>query len=265
MSSRYWRSCTFSPCRERWNDEGVRLTAYGHATFRCDTPDGHIVFIDPWTSGNPLCPPELRAVSAADLILITHGHADHVGDVRTIAPATGARVLCVVELGKWLGSRGLRNIGTMNVGGVLKPLSDVEVTMTPAAHSSSVDEEPTAYVGVAAGFVLAFSDGARIYHAGDTAVFRAMTAIGEVHRPDIALLPMGDHHTMGPREAAYATKLLGVRQVVPMHYGISPESRTAPDRFRRELREFGLDGVEVLDMAPGESLTWQQERRSFGR
>jgi L-ascorbate metabolism protein UlaG (beta-lactamase superfamily) len=135
--------------------------------------------------------------------------------------------------------------------------------MTSAAHSSSVDDDPAAYVGVAAGFVLAFSDGARVYHAGDTAAFAGMTGIGEVHRPDIALLPMGDHHTMGPREAAYATKLLKVRQVVPMHYGIAPESRTAPERFRLALREFGLDSVEVLDLRPGEALAWRPEQRAF--
>jgi L-ascorbate metabolism protein UlaG (beta-lactamase superfamily) len=243
----------------------VRLTSFGHATFRCDTPHGHVVLIDPWTFGNPLCPAHLRDVPAADLILITHAHHDHLGDVFRIAPATGARVLTVVELGKWLGSRGLRNVGTMNVGGVLRPLDDLEVTMTAAAHSSSVDDEPTAYVGVAAGYVLAFSDGARIYHAGDTAAFGGMQLIGQIHAPHLALLPMGDHHTMGPREAAFAARLLGSRQVVPMHYGIAAESRTAPAAFRAALDELGVEQVEVLEQQPGESLDWDADALEFRR
>jgi L-ascorbate metabolism protein UlaG (beta-lactamase superfamily) len=143
----------------------------------------------------------------------------------------------------------------MNLGGILE-FDEVWVTMTPAAHSSSVDEDPYANVGVAAGFVLEFSDGARIYHAGDTAAFPGMRLIAELYRPDLALLPMGDHHTMGPAEAAVATRLLEVPRVVPMHYGIAPESRRAPAEYRAALDRSGQSDVRVTEMAPGQTLGW---------
>jgi L-ascorbate metabolism protein UlaG (beta-lactamase superfamily) len=109
---------------------------------------------------------------------------------------------------------------------------------------------------VAAGFVLGFSDGLRVYHAGDTAAFSGMALVGELHRPEVALLPMGDEHTMGPDEAAIATRLLGVRRVVPMHYGIAPGSQDVPERFRAALDSAGLQHVEVLVMQPGDTITW---------
>jgi L-ascorbate metabolism protein UlaG (beta-lactamase superfamily) len=237
----------------------TRITCLGHATFKFTTPESKIVLIDPWTFGNPLCREEDKDVGAVDLILITHGHHDHLGDVRRIAAIGTPKIVAIPELGRWLGAQGLRNVHTMNLGGILE-LNGVQVTMTPAAHSSSVDEDPYANVGVAAGFVLGFSDGARIYHAGDTAAFPGMQLITEVHQPALALLPMGDHHTMAPPEAAVATRLLGVPRVVPMHYGISPESRRAPAEFRAALDGLGLGDVHLIEMAPGQTITWGDVR-----
>ncbi len=233
----------------------TRVTCLGHATFRFTTPESKVVLVDPWTFGNPLCREEDKDVGDVDLILITHGHHDHLGDVKRIAGTGSPKIVAVPELGRWLGAQGVKNVHTMNLGGILE-LDDVRVTMTPAAHTSSVDEDPYAYVGVAAGFVVEFSDGARIYHAGDTAAFPGMQLIAEVCQPQLALLPMGDHHTMGPAEAAVATRLLDVPRVVPMHYGIAPGSERTPERFQAELDKLGLADVEMVEMRPGERMAW---------
>jgi L-ascorbate metabolism protein UlaG (beta-lactamase superfamily) len=240
----------------------TQMTFLGHATFRLSTPEGREVIIDPWTYRNPLCPPDLRNVGPIDLALVTHAHHDHIGDIFSIARDARPRIVAVAELGHWMLRRGLHRVQTMNLGGVLE-LDDVEVVMTPAAHSSSLDDEPEVNAGVAAGFVLGFSDGLRVYHAGDTAAFAGMALVGEVHRPDVALLPMGDHHTMGPVEAAAATRLLGVRRVVPMHYGIEPGSDDVPQRFRAALDRAGLQHVEVLTMRPGDTAGWDPGGSAF--
>jgi L-ascorbate metabolism protein UlaG (beta-lactamase superfamily) len=213
------------------------------------TPEAKTVLIDPWTYGNPMCPDEDKDVGGVDLILITHGHHDHLGDVRRVAQAGTPATVVIPELGRWLSARGLNNVHTMNLGGILE-LEGVRITMTPAAHTSSVDEDPYANVGAAAGFVVEFSDGARIYHAGDTAAFAGMALIAEAYRPNLALLPMGDHHTMAPAEAAIATRLLDVPRVIPMHYGIAPESRRAPHDFQEALHNLRLD-VDMVEMTPG--------------
>jgi L-ascorbate metabolism protein UlaG (beta-lactamase superfamily) len=235
----------------------VQMTYLGQSTFRFVTPESRTLLIDPWTAGNPLCPPGEKEVREVDLVLITHGHHDHLGDVFAIAEAARPRIATIVELGKWLGSRGVRNIQTMNIGGIVE-LEGMRITMTPAAHSSSVDEDPFAYVGLAAGFVIEFSDGSRVYHAGDTAAFAGMRLISTVHRPDLALLPIGDHHTMGPVEAAEATRLLAVEEVVPMHYGVTPGSEDAPAAYREALDAAGLGAVRTFVMTPGQTVTWDR-------
>ena len=232
-----------------------QMTFLGHATFRLASPEGRQVIVDPWTHRNPLCPPSLRDVGLLDLALVTHGHHDHLGDLFDVVRGIRPRIVAVAELGHWMRRHGLHRVQTMNLGGVLE-LDGVEIAMTPAAHSSSIDDEPEVNAGVAAGFVLGFSDGLRVYHAGDTAAFSGMALVGELHRPEVALLPMGDEHTMGPDEAAIATRLLGVRRVVPMHYGIEPGSQDIPERFRAALDRADLHHVEVLVMQPGDTVTW---------
>ena len=232
---------------------GTWVTWLGHATFVLTSPEGRTFLIDPWTHGNPSCPEDRRQIERLDAILVTHAHNDHIGDLLTIAEASAPVIVTVPELGKWLASRNVRRIQSMNVGGVVDLLG-VEVTMTAASHTSSLDEDPFAYVGVAVGYVLRFSDGRRVYHAGDTAAFDGMRIIGELHRPDLALLPMGDHHTMGPREAAFAAGLLRVKRVVPMHYGL-PGTPGTPDQLRAGLESLGLTDVEVVEMRPGETIS----------
>jgi L-ascorbate metabolism protein UlaG (beta-lactamase superfamily) len=235
----------------------VKITYLGQSTFRFTTPESKVVLIDPWLAGNPLCPPGEEDVREVDLVLISHGHHDHLGDVFSIAKAARPRIVAIVELGKWLGWRGVENIQTMNIGGIVE-LEGVRITMTPAAHSSSVDDDPFAYVGLAAGFVVEFSDGSRVYHAGDTAAFAGMRLISTVHRPHLALLPIGDHHTMGPAEAAEATRLLGVEEVIPMHYGVTPGSEDAPTAYREALDAARLGAVRTFVMTPGQTATWDR-------
>jgi L-ascorbate metabolism protein UlaG (beta-lactamase superfamily) len=230
----------------------AQITWLGHATFKFVTPEGRLVLIDPWTYSNPLCPPEHRAIGRVDVILATHGHKDHIGDLATIAAAEVPIVVAVVELGRWLSSKGVKRILPMNIGGIVD-VHGVKITMTQANHTSSVDEEPFAYVGVAAGYVIEFSNGRRVYHAGDTAAFDGMRIIRDVYKPDTALLPIGDHHTMGPEEAAFATGLLNVKHVVPMHYGL-PGSTGTPAMFRNAVAALGLADVEVAEMRPGQTI-----------
>jgi L-ascorbate metabolism protein UlaG (beta-lactamase superfamily) len=242
------------------NGDKLWISYLGQSTFRFTTPESKIVLIDPWTIGNPTCPEHDKYVREVDLILVTHGHHDHLGDLFSIIRTNSPKIVTVVELGKWLGARGVRNVQTMNIGGIVE-VCGVTVAMTAAAHSSSVDADPFAYVGPPAGFVLAFSNGARIYHAGDTAAFSGMELIHRVHRPHLAMLPIGDHHTMMAEEAAVATDLLKVDRVIPMHYGVTPGSDSAPAKYRRALDSSGLRHVETIQLTPGQTVACDHHGR----
>jgi L-ascorbate metabolism protein UlaG (beta-lactamase superfamily) len=166
-----------------------------------------------------------------------------------VARASGARVVAPYELSVWFQEKGLKNVTGMNPGGTL-PAFGLAVTMVPAVHSSSVvDDGRTRYAGLATGYILRFEDGVTIYFAGDTSLFGDMRLIGELYRPSIAFLPIGDLFTMGPEQAAKACELLGVAQVVPMHYGTFPALTGTPAR----LRELVGARVEVVELQPGET------------
>ncbi|HJR45360.1 MAG TPA: metal-dependent hydrolase [Actinomycetota bacterium] len=233
--------------------EGAELTWFGHATFRVVTPEGKRLLIDPWLKGNPTCPDELKDPGPLDAILITHGHGDHTADAVELAGSTGAQVFTINEIAGWLGSKGVENVVGFNKGGTVEA-AGCKVHMTQAIHSGGIDDgDAIVYGGEPAGLVVEFEDGFKIYHAGDTAVFMDMQLIGKLLEPDIALLPIGDHYTMGPRSAAEAIRLLGVKKVVPMHYGTFPVLTGTPDDLRKEAAD--ISGLEVLDMKPGDTLT----------
>jgi L-ascorbate metabolism protein UlaG (beta-lactamase superfamily) len=231
----------------------TELTWLGHAAFRIDSPGGKRIYIDPFLNGNPRTPESERRPERCDLIVLTHGHDDHVGDTVAIAQRFDCPVVAQVEVRGWLSTKGLSADATeaMNKGGTVTK-HGIEITMTDANHSSSTFENGAfSYLGEPAGIVLALEDGLKIYFAGDTNVFGDMALIGRIYSPDVAVLPIGDHYTMGPREAAVAIELLSVVRCVPCHYGTFPLLTGTPDA----LRELAPPGVEVLSPEPGETLT----------
>ncbi len=228
----------------------LTFTWLGHSTFLFRSPGGRTLLIDPWLATNPMCPEASKRIRELDLLLLTHGHDDHTADAVSVARATGARAIAPYELALWLQEKGLQNVTGMNPGGTLSALG-LSITMVPAVHSSSASSDGrTLYLGVAAGYVVRFENDVRIYFAGDTSIFGDMRLIGELYKPSIAFLPIGDLYTMGPEQAAKACELLGVKQVVPMHYGTFPALTGTPARLR-ELVE--PTGVQVLELKPGET------------
>ncbi len=228
----------------------LSITWLGHSTFILTSPGGKRIVTDPWLDGNPACPASMKKIDKADLILVSHGHFDHVGDVVNVARSTGATVVGIFELCAWLEGKGVKNTSGMNIGGTQK-IGDIAVSMTMALHSSgTVENGRPIYLGEPAGFVIAFEDGLRAYFAGDTAVFGDMRLIRDLYAPQIAFLPIGDHFTMGPEAAAKACELLGVRQVVPMHWGTFPLLTGTPARLRELVQS---SGVQVLDLKPGQT------------
>ncbi|HET6848450.1 MAG TPA: metal-dependent hydrolase [Gaiellales bacterium] len=232
---------------------GLRLTWVGHATWIMETPGGKRVLIDPWVTGNPVVTDELRDPGPADVILLTHGHSDHTGDVVDLAARhSPSAVLAMIELGDYLEGKGVQNVIGYNKGGTVEA-AGLRFTMVDAHHSSSVqDGDTTVYTGEPAGYVVTLEDGRRVYIAGDTCVFGDMALIGRLYKPDIAILPIGDFFTMGPFEAAEAIRLLGVRTVVPTHYATFDALTGTPDALRSEASD--VQGLEVLDVRPGGTI-----------
>jgi L-ascorbate metabolism protein UlaG (beta-lactamase superfamily) len=234
----------------------VRITWLGHATFLLSTPAGKTLLVDPWLAGNPRCPAAFHQ-TASDAILITHGHPDHTGDAVAAAGRCSGPVVAIYELAVWLQSQGVpeSKVLGMNKGGTTAlPGLDVTLTMTDARHSSAVfgPNGTITYLGEPAGYVLGFANGVKLYLAGDTALFGDMALIRELEQPDTAILPIGDYFTMGPKAAAHACALLGVKRVIPCHYGTFPVLTGTPQALRAELKARQV-ATEVLELEPGAS------------
>jgi L-ascorbate metabolism protein UlaG (beta-lactamase superfamily) len=231
---------------------GNKLTWLGHSAFRITTPSGKVIVIDPWVQSNPMCPEPLKKFDRLDTLLITHGHFDHIADAVDLGKQFKPQIVAIYETGVWLESKGVTNVSAMNKGGT-QTVGELEVTMVNAIHSCGIkDGDEIIYGGEACGYIIRLPGGLTVYHAGDTAVFGDMKIIGELYKPDLALLPIGDFYTMGPREAALAIRLLGVLHVVPMHFGTFPALIGRPERLR-EITEDIL-GLEIHALKPGETI-----------
>jgi L-ascorbate metabolism protein UlaG (beta-lactamase superfamily) len=225
------------------------FTWLGHAAFRLDTPGGKRIYVDPFLNGNPKCPQGELQPERADIVAVTHGHVDHVGDTLDIAKKHGSTILAQVELAGWLGQQGAdesRLVG-FNKGGTAE-VGGVKFTLTHAFHSSSTPDGT--YAGESCGLVIETENGTKLYVAGDTCVFGDMQLIGRIYEPDVAVLPIGDFYTMGPREAAVALELLGVKRCIPVHWGTFGLLTGTPD----ELAKLAPD-VQVERLDPGDSVT----------
>src|SRR3712207_482892 len=232
---------------------GARITYLGHSTFRFTTAGGEQILIDPFLTDNPQTPEELKRVGELDSILITHGHFDHFSDVLPLQGQTGATTVSNFEIFAYLQRQGIANAMPIQKGGTIE-VGGLKVTATNAFHSSSIalDDGSLIYGGEPLGYVIEFESGFRLYHAGDTCIFGDMQLIGELYRPDLALLPIGDQVVMSPFEAAHAARLLGVSHVVPMHYQTFPFFPGTAEEFQQHLSEIA-PGVNVHVMKIGKS------------
>jgi L-ascorbate metabolism protein UlaG (beta-lactamase superfamily) len=234
---------------------GTRITYLGHSTFRFVTAGGEQILIDPFLTNNPQTPEELKQVGELDTMLITHGHFDHFEDAIPVARETGALAVANFEIFAYLQSQGIENAMPMQKGGTSQ-VGGVKVTATHAYHSSSIQtaDGSVIYGGEPMGYIVEFESGFKLYHAGDTAIFGDMRLIGELYRPDLALLPIGNQVVMSPFEAAHAARLLGVGHVVPIHYGTFPFVPGTAEEFQEHVSAISPN-TTVHVMQPGEELS----------
>ena len=244
----------------------VEMQWFGQSAFKLTSEDGRVILIDPFISKNPKTPDDLKdlaKIGKVDLILVTHGHGDHVGDTVALAKMTGAKVAMNADMGHTFGTLGLipyEQLIRFNKSGPIKPLGDgITITMVRAEHSSEfLYTDPTSKAktlhpgGEPCGYIVEFENGWTLYHAGDTGVFTEMQFIKDYYDPDLALLPIGGHFTMDPAHAGYAVrKYLNPKAVMPMHYGTFPPLKGTPEQFKAAL---GNHPAKLIVMSPGDSM-----------
>lgn len=227
---------------------GLELTWLGHSAIRIRLDDGTTVLVDPWLTDNPSCPESEHRQERVDAIYLTHGHFDHFGDTLELARSSEAQVFAIHEIAEYLTGQGIDSAVGSNKGGGVDGPGGIRATLVDAVHSSGISGgEGIVPGGEAGGWVLDVSGGPTIYHAGDTTLFGDMALIGEIYQPDIALLPIGGHFTMGPDLAARAAKTLGVAAVIPIHFGTFPILAGTPD----EVSDAAAGAFEVAALDIG--------------
>ena len=226
----------------------TQVTWLGHAAFRIDSPGGKRIYVDPWLD-NPKCPAAEKEPERIDVIVLTHGHGDHANGTPDLMRKFSPELVTQVEVQSWVAGQGVEGLELpgLNKGGT-REIDGISYTMTDARHSSSSDDGQ--YLGESCGFVIRVENGTSLYIAGDTCVFGDMQLIARIYEPQVAILPIGDHFTMGPKEASVALELLQVNTCIPSHYGTFPLLRGTPD----ELRALAPD-VDVVAQEPGETVT----------
>lgn len=245
----------------------TQLTFYGHSAFKLTTPTGKVLFIDPWIANpaNPNGKKDLDAIDKADLVLLTHGHGDHIGNAVDIGKKTGAQLVANFDLQKAMVQyRGYpKEQATAatagSFGGEIALLDgEVRVAFVPAVHGNSIEtaQGDLKEAGLPGGLLISVKNGPVIYHAGDTDLFADMALVNQFRPVDVFLVPIGDKFTMGPKRAALAAKLVAPkRAVVPMHFGTFPALTGTPAEFQQELKAAGVR-AEMKEMKPGEAVTF---------
>jgi L-ascorbate metabolism protein UlaG (beta-lactamase superfamily) len=230
----------------------INITWLGHATFEIKFESGEVLVLDPWITGNPAYP-SAYTIHRVDAIALSHGHFDHVADVLPLAEKFAPKIVGIFELAAHYEKKGAKNTIGMNKGGTVD-LGFVKLTMTHALHSSSVqDGADVLYAGEAASYLLTFNDGRKAFFAGDTMLFSDLSLYAEIYQPELAFLPIGDHYTMGPANAAHAARMLKVKQVIPMHYATFPALAGTPEQLAAHLVK---DQIEVLKLERGVTTSW---------
>ncbi len=230
----------------------TQITWLGHSTFELRFETGEVLVLDPWMEGNPAYPKHYK-IKKVDAIAISHAHFDHSNDVIPLSKEFKPKVVAIFETASWLEKKGVKNTIGINKGGTVD-LGFVKLTMTQALHSCSIkDGDDLIYGGEAAGYIITPQGGKPAYFAGDTTVFSDMALIHDVYEPELAFLPIGDHYTMGPHEAAHAARLVKAKRVIPMHYGTFPALTGTPEALAKKLEK---DGIEVWTLQPGNTVEW---------
>jgi len=231
----------------------VEITWLGHGTYQMRLATGEVILVDPWIEGNPAYPKK-HVMDRVDVILISHGHFDHIHDALSLAKKFSPQIVAIFETGHWLESKGVKNVIGMNKGGTVT-VGPIAATMTHAIHSCGIlDDGKIIYGGEAAGYVVRLPDRRSVYCAGDTNVFSDMQLIQRLYHPELAFLPIGDVYAMIPREAALACRMLGARKVIPLHFGTFPALIGRPEQLADLIRD--LPGTEIWPLEPGVAVQW---------
>ena len=242
----------------------VQLQWLGQSAFRITTPGGKVIVTDPWLLKNPLTPPQyknLEALGKVDLLLVTHGHGDHIADAPALAKLNNIALWAPGDLNMALTTLGVlppQQLPRFNKSGTITPVPGIKVTATHAEHSSvfvwhnpTTGKDETHTGGEPVGYIITLENGFRIWHMGDTGIFGDMKLLSEYYKPDLVLLPIGGHFTMDPADAAFALReLIKPKFAVPMHYGANPLGKGTPQQL---LEALGNAPVKVTVLKPGET------------